>query len=555
MIQSKILQVILLTIVTISVIFLSASMELNNNVNSNLKIASSDTVKNRQNKCVENITLEEIQDHMFYLSSDFMGGRVTGTQEYLNAAYYAVSQFMRAGLEPIKPFSNEVNKYLQTVPLEQRGYFSDSKIRIEKDNSILELESGVDFKLVSAKNNIELLRTPQDAVFVGYGIEEPGNGWNDLEGLDIKGKWVVALIDIPTKDGKPLLSLNLQNKYEGKEGFQRKHKALVNKGPIAIIYIMKEELYNNYPNIIDKNGLYLFNNSKLEQNTQQTSVIVIPLEKAGIIFKDQSYSPIFPESNQSAYKTYKMQGIKIGFNLKPSNKKVISYNVLGIVNGADEKLKNEYIIISAHLDHIASTNGEIYNGADDNASGCTAVMEIAEAVAASSPLRSVVFVLFTGEDIGEYRMGSRFFLDNCPIDKNKIIANINLDMIGRTDSYWPEGPGYFIMDSETVSSDFRSIIINVNENTMKLPISFHTSTSGTSDHKSFSDTGIPSAGLFSGAHKDLHKPSDKIDKISFNKIEQFAQLAYYLAMDLANRERNPDHLKTINKNIHKDKPE
>lgn len=485
----------------------------------------------------DSITIAELRDHMYFLSSDYLGGRVTGTQGYQIAANYAVSQFIAAGLRPVLRDSEGKETFFQQVPLVRRGYLPDSTLVVRKVRGFGELASGIDFKLISTAD-IEGLRKPHDVVFVGYGIEEPDMGWDDFESLELGGKIVVALLGVPTGNVTPELSRLIHRKYKGQDGWQRRHQVITKKNPAAIIYLTDDlETYERLPNTIDTQSLLLAYSAVPEVTTNQIATLVVPSNRANVFFEDQVYSPIGPhDSRMDDHMTFELKGVEIELKTEPFTEEFVCHNVLGAVEGTDQHLKEEYVVVTAHLDHIPPIGGEICNGADDNASGCAAVMEIAEAVGINAPRRSVLFVLFTGEDIGESRMGSKHFLSHCPIDRDKIMVNINLDMIGRTDSYWPEGDGYFVMmDNGTTNSDLRTVIEMVNDMTMKLPISFHKDSGGASDSKSFSDLSIPAVGFFSGAHKDLHTPSDEIEKISFGKVQNITQLAFELTLELADR--------------------
>lgn len=213
------------------------------------------------------------------------------------------------------------------------------------------------------------------------------------------------------------------------------------------------------------------------------------------------------------------------------------YNVIGYVPGTDPNLCREYVLLCAHLDHIPPIDGQICNGADDNASGCAALMEIAGLVARNPLERPMLFVLFTGEDyLASPRLGSRYFLDRWPKEEGRIFVNVNLDMIGREDTYWPKPGGITIMNSESVCPELRNVCNIANEKGSRLPLHYDVSQGGSSDSQTFADAGIPSLGLFTGAHPDLHRPSDEVDRLSFPRIRQVARLALLLIRELASGE-------------------
>jgi hypothetical protein len=208
-------------------------------------------------------------------------------------------------------------------------------------------------------------------------------------------------------------------------------------------------------------------------------------------------------------------------------------NVVGYIAGTDSRLAGEYVVVSAHLDHIPPIGGEICNGADDNASGCAAVLELARLLAKTPPERPVLFVLFTGEDyVADPRLGSRYFLDHWPVDRGGVFVNVNIDMIGREDSTWPKPGAITIMNSESVCPDLREVCAGANEHGSQLPLHYDVSQGGSSDSRTFAEAGIPSLGLFTGAHPDLHRPTDEVDRLSFPRIHQVTGLALDIIREL-----------------------
>ena len=213
-------------------------------------------------------------------------------------------------------------------------------------------------------------------------------------------------------------------------------------------------------------------------------------------------------------------------------KEFISNNIIGFVEGTDPELKNEYVTVGAHLDHV-KYGDKVYNGADDNASGSVGVIEIAEAIAMNPPKRSVIFLLFTGEEMG--LIGSRYFLNNPPVPLDNIVANINLDMIGRTGrGLDQEKKEHILRYSSKVSPEFKKFVKKVNKKTINWPLVYKEDkdSPGGSDHMSFLRKDIPAIFFFSGLHSDLHRPGDDADKIEYEKMQKICQLVYELTMEL-----------------------
>ena len=211
--------------------------------------------------------------------------------------------------------------------------------------------------------------------------------------------------------------------------------------------------------------------------------------------------------------------------------------------------KDEVLILSAHYDHIGMKNGEIYNGADDNASGTTALLEIAQAFieakkAGYTPLRSILFLHVTAEEYGLH--GSRYYTDHPIFSIENTVANINIDMIGRRGFGKETNDNYvYVIGSDRMSSDLHKLSVEANKsigleldytyNDLNDPNRFYYR----SDHYNFAKNGIPAIFYFDGVHQDYHQPSDTPDKIDFPLFAKRTKLAFATAWKLANTENRP----------------
>jgi Zn-dependent M28 family amino/carboxypeptidase len=191
---------------------------------------------------------------------------------------------------------------------------------------------------------------------------------------------------------------------------------------------------------------------------------------------------------------------------------------------------------------VTHPSGQVANGADDNASGSAGVLEIAEAVAQDPPRRSVVFICYTAEEMG--LQGSHYFVNSGPLDPAAIKFNVNLDMIGRTTAENKETGSHYVLGNERYQAKLEPFIEGINESSVNIPLiyEFGHMYSGSSDHASYSDRGIPSFFFFSGDHEDLHQPGDDPEKIEYEKAVKISRLAYLITMELANMDEVPDFL-------------
>ena len=226
---------------------------------------------------------------------------------------------------------------------------------------------------------------------------------------------------------------------------------------------------------------------------------------------------------------------------------IATENVVAIIEGSTKP--EEYIVISSHLDHEGIKNGQIYNGADDDGSGTVALLEIAEAFQAAAaegngPARSVIFLHVSGEEKG--LLGSRYYTDNPLYPLANTVANLNIDMVGRTDpKRESKNRNYvYLIGTDRLSTELHEISEKANEATVKMELDYTYNAADDpnrfyfrSDHYNFAKNNIPVIFYFNGTHADYHKPTDTVEKIQYDLLAQRAQLVFYTAWELANRDQ------------------
>lgn len=225
---------------------------------------------------------------------------------------------------------------------------------------------------------------------------------------------------------------------------------------------------------------------------------------------------------------------------------VATENVVAIIEGSTKP--EEYIVISSHLDHVGINDGKIYNGADDDGSGTVALLEIAEAFKAAAaegkgPARSIIFLHVSGEEKG--LLGSRYYTDNPLYPLANTVANLNIDMVGRTDpKRESQNRNYiYLIGSDRLSTELHQISEEANKATINLELDYTYNAEDDpnrfyfrSDHYNFAKNNIPVIFYFNGTHADYHKATDTVEKIEYDLLAQRAQLVFYTAWELANRE-------------------
>ena len=232
--------------------------------------------------------------------------------------------------------------------------------------------------------------------------------------------------------------------------------------------------------------------------------------------------------------------------LEINGKTVQTENVVSIIKGS--QFPNEYIIISAHLDHIGiDKDGQINNGADDDGTGNVALLEMAEGFNhavndGNGPKRSLIFLHVTGEEKG--LLGSKFYTENPLYPINKTVANLNIDMIGRVNpKRKTNDPNYiYLIGSDRLSQELHDISENINDKYTQLELDYTYNDKNDpnrfyyrSDHYNFAKKNIPVIFYFSGTHEDYHKPTDTANKINYSILEKRTKLIFYTAWELANR--------------------
>jgi Iap family predicted aminopeptidase len=299
-----------------------------------------------------------------------------------------------------------------------------------------------------------------------------------------------------------------------------------------------------------KGIIFLVNNYKSDYftmyKTDNLAMIQEKVKTPHIYLNKES----FPKSFLNSLILNQSNKFNVSFKLNTKPKLQSTENVVGFIEGSDVNLKNEVIVISAHYDHLGVSNKQVFNGADDNGSGTTALLEIAQAFQRAkedgkNPKRSILFIALTGEEMGLF--GSSYYVSNPFISLNNTIADLNIDMIGRA-TYPKEKDTFsvYVIGSNMLSDDLHNTQETANTkythlnfdylyNDVNEPLRLYYR----SDHYNFAKNGIPSVFYFGGFHDDYHKETDDIESINFEKIEQIAKMVFHTTWLLGNAESRP----------------
>ncbi|MGV3657194.1 MAG: M28 family peptidase [Chitinophagaceae bacterium] len=447
------------------------------------------------------ITADDLKRHLYIVAGPEMQGRDAASEGERKAAQYIENEFKRIGLQP-----SANGTYRQPFNLYQDSLTGAS---LEVNGQPFELNK--DFTL-SVGNALDATYRFSEVVVIG------SNAADSLQKADVAGKLVLVL--------------SAGNAGGGRGAGGSVLNQLRQKGAAAILSVGP-----GFPRSTPLNargGMSIYN-FKRAYGPQQ---FVISDAVARAIVKDD-----FESAKSGSLKTYNSNVV---LDVQKVTNPLPSSNVIGILPGTD--LKDEYLVLTAHYDHVGHRGDSvIFYGADDDGSGTVSVIELAEAFAKAKekgkgPRRSIVFMLVSAEEKG--LQGSAYYGDNPIYPLAKTTANLNIDMIGRIDPERKVGDStnyVYIVGDDKLSSDLRPISIAANKKTkLELDYKFNDPKDPMniyyrSDHYNFAKHGVPIIFFFNGTHADYHRPTDTPDKINYPLLAKRAQLVFYTAWEMANR--------------------
>ena len=472
----------------------------------------------------KDITVRDARVHLEILASDEFEGRFTGTEGIKKAQDYIVSRFEEIELEPY----NKKKEWVQEFPF--------YKIATLGNNNLFEIKTTNTHSL-SVENDWTPLSSSDfgksvfnEIVFAGFGIQtEEHKSWavyDSFAHLDVKGKWIMVLRKLPSD-----WSQKRKDFYYYNSTLRKKTAMARDLGAKGIIFVSP-------PIEEEKDTLIPFNATSINERLSIFSIsITIDIAKKFFRFCEKDFIPVVQKLNSGQnVMGFSLTGFQVNSNIEVVRNKAKCRNILGWLKTDNNSSARRTIVIGAHLDHIGkgkassraikSKLGEIHPGADDNASGIAALLEIAEFLA---ELRKkgilgfrydILFAAWSGEEIG--LIGSKFFANNLLSDSyenNKtspIVAYLNMDMVGRyKEKLTIHGVGSSDIWREIIQEANVPIGLNLNlQNDSHIP----------TDTTSFYSKGVPIISAFTGLHRDYHAPTDTHDKINFDKLTDTAKL-------------------------------
>ena len=465
------------------------------------------------------VTADDLKKHLFVIASAEMEGRETATEGQRKAATYIENHFKSLGLAP-----GNNGSYQQFYPV-----FQDSLVTASLEVNGKKFEINKDFS-VNLGSAYSATMMGSEIVFVGYGISDSTR--DDYAGINTRGKIVLALQGTP-----PAAPQGNNNRRQGFNPFALQDAAAKN-GAAAILLVQ-----DNFPKRASSTRGFQYTNG-FKRTIYPNTFSISEAIAEQIMGADY---PTAKESAKNGKSTAKTYTTNILLELLKYTMKMESSNVLGFLEGSD--LKDEYLVITAHYDHLGKRdNNVIYYGADDDGSGTVSVLELAEAFAKAKaegkgPRRSILFMTVSGEEKGLW--GSAYYGEHPVYPLDKTTADLNIDMIGRIDPKRKTGDStnyVYVVGDDKLSSDLKPISESINKKYTKLELDYKYNDPKDqeriyfrSDHYNFARKGVPIIFYFNGTHADYHRPTDTPDKIDYTQMAKRAQLVFYTAWEMANR--------------------
>jgi hypothetical protein len=509
------------------------------------------------------ITPQFLQQHLEVIAHDSLEGRATGSDKIEVAANYIADFYSEIGFTPMGDDGTYFQNYRLNAEYTDSLVYQTFRVNgadtLKYKHSVESPEATGDFIRMFGGS------VPQegDVVFAGFGVNDAERGVQHLNREEVQGNWVLIFEEIPhVVEGDTLVNPNIT-------GNSRLRTILIEMDAAGIL-LVSDYSQSEFQELADMSSDLMSQPSNislayLEQNEQSgfpkgflqisPSMAATYLGLSSADELDQTKADLVQEiTDFSPQKT----DFYLEYTPYDGPGHMDAENVIAYFEGADPDMKDEAVVLMAHYDHVGvgapdESGDGLYNGADDNGSGTTALMSIANALNEAKkqgyqPRRSILFLHVSGEENG--LLGSRYYSDHPVIPIENTVTNFNADMIGRSN---PENiqkgdtDYVYLIGGEIISSELDSLVQSANNLSvnMRLDRKYNDLQDSNqfyrrSDHWNFGRFGVPFVFFFTGVHEDYHRPSDTIDKINFEKLSRVSQLIYTSTIKVANYDGRPD---------------
>ncbi len=467
-------------------------------------------------QAVASITPEDLYARIAFLASDLLRGRDTPSRELDITASYIVSEFEAMGLEP----GGENGGYIQSYPFPLVATSTEGvRLAVVSDEAAPTLNPGRDFIAVAG----EPASGQGDLVYVGS--NPAADAFRTAAGE-------VAMVSVT---GSPQ---QRDWRIASSQALRRAQDA----GAAALLVVLDANVTDDAVSALAASAE---RPSRVLGGLSSLPVFYVRHDAAREMLAGAGADPALLDERDPSATARHVEGIAISYSAPPEVvEDATAPNVAGILRGSDPELRDTYVVFSAHMDHVGvgrpdESGDSIYNGADDNGTGTSALIEVAEAFAMleDAPARSILFLTVSGEEKG--LLGSQWFSDHPTVPLESIVANVNIDMIGRNapDSIVVIGQEYSSLGPlvRGVAADRPELGLTVSEDLWPEQRFFFRS-----DHYNFARKDIPALFFFAGVHEDYHQPSDHVADIDTDKVSRVARLIFHTAYEMANDPQPPE---------------
>jgi hypothetical protein len=488
-------------------------------------------------KAAKAVSKKKLKKHLFYLASAELGGRQTGMPGGNKAAMYLAAQYQKAGLKPAGT-EGFFQPYGPSVP---RGEVKDANFmhvsKNKKASAVTSYKYGRDFQPVSC-SGVGHVEGP--VIFAGYGITAPKLKYDDYAKIKAEGQVVLVLDHEPQERSPSSVFQGTKSTPHG--SLLAKAKNAEAHGASALM-IVADSL--NHPKLkgLPENDQMTWPPKK---GTERVKIPVVYISKKMATQITRGGRRNLAKLQRHIDSIGRPGSCKLGSNptiLEISDKGPPTggvKNVIAVKEGSDAKLKHEYIVISAHYDHVGRGTrqnsrggiGQIHNGADDNASGTSGIIELARVVKTLKLKRSVLFMSFDGEEAG--LLGSKHYAANPIVPLDKIVTILNMDMISRNNptEIFIGGMGRNKMLDACIGEISAKYKLTLNPKGMEQYLK-------RSDQWSFMEKGVPGLFFFGGTHPDYHTANDDPEKCNITKMKLITQVCIVFLYEIANSKKSP----------------